>query len=358
MKPQPPQQPPIKLRFSFQKAVAEARRDFPKETATTTFADLSTPAGRQDLLRWAEKLPDVQKRPAPLREAAVIEIAALADLRGFMVHGAVDTDEKLLVFSGAGHPNGRGFSQQFIFDHELGHIVVPGGTTPLEQPQPRDGKTLSLAQYGAHITTSNHRETIADSFAVLRGIRRGTLSPEEIAMLGVTRAFDSWAEGRYTHLTTTATDALLAYSGTKPLAALTPAEQRDFTVQHAALHALSAQDCGSLAVAFSLAERIRMSGMGEQDDQKGTSPAQKQKHPLEPKLENLFYILSTAPENSVTFYIAARILHSTAGKGYIDHAGKIENIAPAIDWSAALAKIDARAPETLKAQLNRLPKPS
>ncbi|MDP2205301.1 MAG: hypothetical protein Q8K65_03240 [Alphaproteobacteria bacterium] len=349
----PPKQPPTNLRFSFKKAVAEARRDFPKETAKTTFADLSTPAGRQYLVKWAETHPAIRKHPLPLRENFVMETENNALRNGFMVLTKSETDDFLLVFSGADHPTAMHFpmhsSQQFIFDHELGHIVAPGGLSALEKRPPKREGTLSVAHYGETIAQFNRGETVADTFAVLRGIQRGTLSREEIAELAMMRTFDSWAHGSYTHLTTTAIDALLAYSDTGTLATLTPAAQLRLTADHAAKYGLSAQDCGSLACDFYLAERDRMYN---------TMETEAPKHPLEQKLENLFAILSTAPENSATFYIAARVFQSTISKGYIDHVGKIETIAPGIDWDAALKKIDARAPEAVKTRLSRLPKPS
>jgi len=109
--------------FNFDQAVEAAKRDFPKETENVTFIDTSAPEAADQLLAWAKKARFSQTQYEAL-------IQKMHDQSAFASVSS-STGDKLLGIPVNRDPEKWGFKNEkdksafFVFNHELGHIVIP-----------------------------------------------------------------------------------------------------------------------------------------------------------------------------------------------------------------------------------------
>ena len=211
------------FRFDFQAAVADARRDYPRETENTLFIDVNNPSHmalhlRPLLLRQA--LLDQLKKPAmqwhrlfrPMPTVADISADAAKafdvlprslqkkiqrDLRAceeIICAGSCvfrNGDKTILIYHGkpdtALMSDNADIENFFSFHHELGHIVTEKGRATA-------GSDLERQQ----------AEVAADSFAVLQGFSKDIIGIPELDGLAWMRLMALAAWGDAIHCTSDA----------------------------------------------------------------------------------------------------------------------------------------------------------
>ncbi len=260
--------------FSFARAVDEARRDFPKETANTTFIDGSAVDAYEKLYAWAveQKFRTIEweRMLAPRFEEKQAAVATGHNGGMLMI---MHPDRPSNVF-----PDAPDKCNHYTFDHELGHLVAPKGSGRGIKPD--------LA------------ENVADSFAVLRGLQRGTLVKENLAVLSSHRDACFLLYGGLSHLTSMAIDAIIINPRHTDFMSLTSRQTAHIATRN--------------AEAFDKPERLmnkfaQVAKIGSPDLE---SDLLHLAESLEQRLHALTEICMKASPSSMTFYLAARIVVS------------------------------------------------
>ena len=294
--------------FDFAKAVAEAKRDYPAETRNITFIDIDAPDAPAQYAAWMDKLKSPQSHARAAYSGAdklTADMGAFAmGFEGHVVVAVHGQKPDRPAGKAEGIPQGRWL--QYVFDHELGHAIVKGGMKDgILNPPP------------------NFKESIADSFAVLRGLRNGTLDRSDIREIADARVEEFMTRQGLPqqHLTTMALDALV----------INP-KQIDFcSLSNAEIKAV-ARD---YAKAFSNDQKTNLALIGSKFCHEGgrLSDSNLQSH-----VKNLVKLAETAPPESSAFYIALRALKTPLAEKTL----AAETTAPA--WRAKLQELQARAP--------------
>jgi hypothetical protein len=187
-------------RFDFNQAVADAKRDYPRETTYVTFIDLSSIDAAQQIRAWYEKRGDKFDTPQGKKELKKILKEIKKNKRGLCTRSS--TLGPILITIDASI-DGKGMkSASFRFNHELGHAV-----------------NLVIDK---DLKSQRRDESQADCFAVLRGLQAGSLSPKEFVKIINGRTlicirFGNKALGDFAHSTAPVLKALK-----KNLTALNP----------------------------------------------------------------------------------------------------------------------------------------
>lgn len=201
-----------KAAFDFNKAVAEARRDYPRATKNTTFVDLDAPDAMEQMISWVEKL-DEASIEVLYRTGTLMEMTPESD--GITV-SSLYGDRKLVATHSkynrflpffAGEPEKQA---AFVFFHELGHVVVPGA----------DNGT-------------NYSEQGADVFGVLRGIAKGLFEKKDVKKLADERLVAYLKSLDIQHLSTMALDAVVINPKQIDFVSLTPKQIARIASEHA-----------------------------------------------------------------------------------------------------------------------------
>ncbi|MDY0008163.1 MAG: hypothetical protein RBS08_00520 [Bdellovibrionales bacterium] len=291
--------------FDFDRAVQRARQDYPAETRNITFIDIDRPDAQQQYAGWLAQLSPKARVRATQCGVPKLESDTGAFAMGFegkvvvAVHGQQPQSWRVPEI-----PQGRWM--QYVFDHELGHAVVKGGMyNGILNPPP------------------NFKESIADSFAVLRGLRNGTLQREEIRILADHRMEDFMRRQGLPqqHLTTMALDALVINPKQTDFMSLSHAEIK--SVAHAHAKAFSNDSKTNLALISS-----KFCWDGEKSDVEK----------LHTHVKRLTDLAEQAPADSSRFYIALRALKTPLAEKAVSHYISAEA------WQEKLQKLESRAP--------------
>jgi hypothetical protein len=170
-------------KFDFNQAVADARRDYAKETEYVTFVDLSSFWARRKVRKWVkEKKLAGGATKADLKTAAeklaIREIVNnyFRDNMGFttlpvegLPHMLIGLKTKKITKTGFAIKD----NLHFRFNHELGHAVVPNGNS---------------TNANADVFQVNREERVADGFGLMRCIAQGVLTKAHVLALAAERA--------------------------------------------------------------------------------------------------------------------------------------------------------------------------
>lgn len=296
-----------KAGFDFDRAVAEARAEYPKETADTTFINGSDPDAIEQLYNWARK--------EGLRTIEWDNIVRYAERERPLSLPGHNGGTVLMMFPQKPTPTFRGDPDkcnQLTFDHELGHIVCGKGM----------GNNLA----------ADYTEHVADSFAVLRGLRRGTLQKSDIPAIAAQRDAGFLLFGGLDHLTSMALDAIVINPKNIDYRALSPRQTIRLAEKHAAVFENKAKSYNQLDNVASIGKATRHDeGLCVEDR-------------AEQRLHALTSICMNNKPSSMAFYLAARILTGAIKNGgmqYLDTEFKIDSNNP--HWQNVLQSVAARA---------------
>jgi hypothetical protein len=173
------------LKFDFNQAVADARRDYLDETENTTFVDLSAPDAKAQVEEWfkeylrlsgisEERLEKSENVKEIIRQEA--EKIFRNPLGKSWTITAGGKTISLLALATELPRTGIMLSLPFIFRHELGHIVAKNG-------HPSDANKFEALEEQQMFHEKNQHERVADCFAVLYGLQQGDLSKADIVQL-------------------------------------------------------------------------------------------------------------------------------------------------------------------------------
>jgi hypothetical protein len=271
--------------FNFDQAVEEAKRDYPKETRNVTFIDTSAPDAAEKLLAWAKEAGFSKTQYEALLDKMENQVA--------FATASNSTDHKLLGMPVTRAPEKYGFKGEkeksafFTFNHELGHLVIPGG----------------LANESTKST--EYREHAADTFAVLRSLQQGVLDKKDIVNKADGRGQEMLFTGDLTHLTSMSLDAVAINPKNTDFISLSKKAIIKIAQKHAARFETDAKAEKSL-------QAVRRAGMQAQYDGDIETA-------VEQRLHALSYVCLTARPDTMQFYIAARILNNAIESGEISH---------------------------------------
>lgn len=204
---------PIPSVFCFQEAVAYAHACYPEQSKRITFIDWSASTAKDDSCAWL-----IATKRCPVDPHRFIKI-----IDGSFCCWDQKNDQKLIVIRdndwlGVNTAVGK----WIIFLHELGHAVVDGAITDLNN-------FSSL-----YPTVKGIREEIgAEIFAVLHGVRMGILEKPHIVSLIKTRRVSAWYDYGFSlsHLTSDAIEETILYKGIDRFCNINPDDIRSLS-QH------------------------------------------------------------------------------------------------------------------------------
>jgi hypothetical protein len=318
----------------FGDAVTAARRDYPGETKSTAFIDLSAPDSKEQLARWlittfkahAPSYPDDELRSLVYKYLESDEhlkdtgfCRKLADVGTSMlgVRSVITSDFFRLNF-----PDPVKLLS-ITFNHELGHLVAENGVAPSRQRI--SGETNDKDR--------NEGEIAADIFMLLRCLQQRAISRKDVDDWSLFRAINAWRYDDAHHLTTIAIDKLVLSSADAAFMSLTPAETKAIAENHARLFRISDQEQERLRIIFRQA--LPRQGYFESD----TGHTRR-------CLKKLAEICRAAPDDSVEFYVSARILRTALDDGKLVIPGQKKPVTVYVKggyWDDLRCEITARA---------------
>ncbi len=296
--------------FDFEKAVADARRDFPRETKYITFIDISAPDAEDKLLEWAKKSGMNQSQLDKMMTKAGNMEAVAKVVNGHTLLAMPSQRENSAAES---FPGNAYKSAYFCFQHELGHFVIPEG----------------------HAASSNksteYREHAADTFAMMRGLKDGVFQKTDLLHLSNRRGHEMLMTEDITHLTSMSLDALIINPKNIDFLSLSKNE----IVKIAQKHAAEFEMDGKTASRF-----LKMQFKGKYAYEDGAND----KEVLEGKMRDLQEIAMSSPKDSQDFYIAARILNNVLETGSIKVFGNEYKVDVTTDeWKEAKLALNEKA---------------
>ncbi|HYD17214.1 MAG TPA: hypothetical protein VEF76_01890 [Patescibacteria group bacterium] len=265
--------------FDFAEAVAEARRDYPKETANITFFDLASPEVEKEIAAFAEKANLNGRQYDALLEKVENKRAVATEMNGFRIVAVASAGEGDMQ----SFPGDEYKSAYFAFQHELGHFVV------------KDAQGLSGR-------AEDYKEHAADTFAVIRGLQAGVLKKSDLLALSDKRGQEMLMSMDFAHMTSMSLDAIAI--NPKNIDFLSLSKQDIAKV--AQRHANTFESTGKTFSKFSALQN----GNG------CTIPDGSLRHDvIDRKLDQLLDIAMSAPADSQEFYLAARVLNNVLETG-------------------------------------------
>lgn len=272
------------LRFDFNKAVEDARRDFPAATAKVAFFDLDAPDVDAQMQKFYDGLSPAAKKnvdairynnPDFLTPRASPAAWRSADGSGVGVLMAYGTRTHLSDLEQmAFNPTEAAKHLNYVFQHELGHLVVKRADTG-----------------------GNYSEHAADAFAVLRGFQSRFLDRRDIKEIADGRAMLGWFNCDVTHITSMSLDALIINPKQKDFMSLSPADTAKVAARHAEKFSTDYEP-GSIFTILGALPRW------------GDSPEDRR----ERGLNGLANVVLKTERSSLSFYVAARLLTTARAK--------------------------------------------
>lgn len=298
---------PTTSKFDFDQVVAQARRDFPEETAQTTFINGDDPDALDQLYQWAvsqrkrtiewdnmEPYVD-NKRPfsTDSRDGATV----------LMMHPSNPTQ------SFPGDPDKSNF---LTFDHELGHIVAPKGM-------------------GKHIP-ADVTELVADSFAAIRGLQRGSLTKQDVQTMANHRDAGFLLYSGLSHLTSMSLDAIVINPKNIDIASLSPKEIGQVAKRHANAFENKRGSYNKFAP---------IEDLGKPTWEDDALPAEER---VEQRLHAVTEIAMTARRSSMSFYLAARMIINAVEHGGVTYNGETVKLQGGdAHWQSVKNAVEKRA---------------
>lgn len=271
--------------FDFNKAVEEAKRDYPKETKDIVFLDTSAPDFHDKLLEFAKlaKLNNIQLDS--ILERAGRQEAIATEMNGFQVMAIPSQREA----AKGQFPDDQYKSAYFCFQHELGHFVVP------------------QAHKMSSTKSTEWREHAADFFAITRGIQAGVFDKKDVVDQANSRAMATLlAFSDITHLTTMTLDAMAINPKNIDFLSLSKQEIKEVAAKHATVFELDTKPESQFSQLMNLGKE-RGQRTFTDDDQRAAIVGL--------RLLALVEMCQDAPSNSQAFYLSARILDKVIEQG-------------------------------------------
>jgi hypothetical protein len=223
--------------FNFEAEVARAKQDYPQETRNTTFLDMSKPGWRAKAIKWLRNTSPEYKTLLTTQDIPyALDKIALQMNGAFFLRDSVTRRSLLCSYSVPSlklatiDENKEALMQ---FNHELGHIVVPGGA--LSVATAKKLATDPIKQDFA----MNKVEITADCFAVLRGFTQATFSDADADSLALMRSVATIKDLDLIHLSTQSIDQIRIDAQDGKLTDLTPQEIKVIAREHAKKFSLS-----------------------------------------------------------------------------------------------------------------------
>lgn len=281
--------------FDFDKAVEEAKRDYPKETKGVTFINTSAPDAYEQIVAFAEKnkLNNIQFNRMLGHLDNKTAIATEMNGEKFMLIPAAREAER------GQFKDSQYKSAYFCFQHELGHFVVPGAHT-------EDKKKETI-----------WREHAADFFAVTRGIQAGVFDKQDIVNQATSRQIESLtAYTDITHMSTMTLDAVAINPKNIDFLSLTKEQILKVAQEHATQFEFDSKTESSFTDVMKL---------GKVRGQRGFETLDQVEVAVNLRAQALCELCQSAPANSQAFYLSARLLEKIIENGGVDYGGhKIE----------------------------------
>jgi hypothetical protein len=270
------------LRFDFNKAVEDARRDFPDALKNVTFIDLDAPDVEAQMKKFTDSLSDKGRKELGFRQYenhkfmtkdAQPTVWRTTDGRGVLLAYGTRTHmcEAEKIQFNADDP---AKILHYTFSHELGHLVVKNA-------------------YSA----TNYAEHGADVFAAMRGFQSGFLTRKDVQTIANGRDMLGWLNCDITHVTSMSLDALLINPKQVDFMTLSPKETAALAAKHAAAFALEGDYSGFVRLVNA------MPRWGLTLDELRAD-----------RLSGLADIVLRSDKNSLPFYYAARVLLTAQAK--------------------------------------------
>lgn len=234
--------------FVFTDAVAKAKRDYPTETRNITFIDGSAPNAREQVAAWVKKNinTDYMKWVMPNNSKASIlddithsllqkPFFAMKDpvsQKGLMFFDGIEAEENL--------PLERNAKLHYMFNHELGHLVMKDATASDLYNTHKNTPYAFLRGVIAQATLES--ENKADSFGALKSYAEGHLDADDLRTIAAGRAQAMIANNMSSHLTSMSLDALSISADMGQFISLKPAEIKAIAAEHARLYCPTPQD--------------------------------------------------------------------------------------------------------------------
>lgn len=301
----------VPLRFDFNKAVADARRDFPAETANTTFVAIDAPGAEEQMQAFIDGLPEEDR--SLISKFRENNPDAFTANQGARVWATASGKKLLTAFTGEHQPSAQElilFGTQddakqayYTFEHELGHVVVKNADNP-----------------------TNYSEHAADTFALLRGFQSGFLDKSDAQLIAKGRDTLMWYNADYKHVTSMSLDALVINPKQIDFISLTPAEIAAVAAKHAETFSLSSD-----LTALRWIQRATDIPIQWTSDYA--------------RLERLSYladVLHRAPEESHATYTAARALQTAFELHEARHPAVKDMMLDHEDWKTAREDVCTR----------------
>lgn len=277
----------MKLRFDFNAAAAFARKAFPEATANTTFVDNSSPDARQQIIDWLTK-----HKYKPLEDFAAEAERTLKfegqvhTISRHMLLTMDSSSKRKPVFLTVKHEADKFFT----FFHELGHIVTAYGLTI----------AFSLSMIEKH-AASSLRETCADMFAAIYGIRHGWLTMADIQHIAVLRSLQA-SLGQFDYITHPALEWLLMEHQKTDFKSMTHEEMVGFVNENAPKISPDRKQIKSICKAFNRAAQDLIASIQQQGN-----VAENGKNKF---FKQIMKVLEYAPAHSLEQSMAGQLLFS------------------------------------------------
>ena len=270
-------------KFDFEQAVAEAKRDYPKETKEIVFINTSSPDLYQQLDKFRIEAKLTPQQFENLIERAQNQEAVATVMNG---HKIIAIPAERSAERGQ-FPGSQFKSNYFCFQHELGHFVVPKAHGKVDGAREEDW-----------------RENAADFFAVTRGIQAGVFDKKDIIDQATNRSMSSLLSyGDIHHITTMTLDAVAINPKNIDFLSLSKDDIKNVAMQHANAFEFKSGTHSQFSDMMSAGKKVF--------DLEDKSEA------IKIRLNILHDICRDAPANSQAFYLAARILDKVMEVGAV-----------------------------------------
>lgn len=309
--------------YDFDQLVAQAREEYPEETKDITFVNLATQEGRDTLQQWIRDASP-EARSIYLGDTPLIELDAETLSKQFCAKGCAAkkdfvTGKSILVMNPQNNSslltaNDPTAFPSFAFYHELGHLIVPGGTSRKDPKKMRHYVFQEL---------ENREECLVDTFACLYALRNGFFDIDDIKALALSRAMDN-----IDHLTTYTVDHLAEKALQENLSSLTPQQIKQYATQHVAGFQIDGYHLEKIADAFNAASGYTHRILSY-DIEHGRIDIPVQGIKATPiywgvYLNGIINAVESQEYGRQFNYIAGKILHAAVSTGAIDYLTHVE----------------------------------
>ena len=285
------------LRFDFNAAAQQARREYPALRKHAMFIDASNDNWRDieyTLDHLAVDEEDIESVHKTFNDARRLKTS----FHLAVTRGGEEEPFSAVVFHPDRHPlygTARGaVDDAATFDHETGHALTPE-------------------------LHGNPAENVADAYASLKHLQRSGGEADSLDYCSWKRALVFVTTGIPTHLTTFTVDKILCDRKTADFMSLTPAETAAIAIEYAKHNAPSKKELSALAKDFKPLKNL----------------------PLKDAFRKLAQITFAAEDDSDTFYLGARVLQGALQKGGTVYDGQEINL-DGPSWDRMRRQLDKR----------------